>query len=58
MQYGLVAEDWGGDTITVDVSAKTGHNIDELLEMVLLVAEMKELKANPNRAAVGLIIEA
>ena len=58
MQYGLVAEDWGGDTITVDVSAKTGHNIDELLEMVLLVAEMKELKANPNRDAVGLIIEA
>ena len=58
MQYGLVAEDWGGDTITVDVSAKTGQNIDELLEMVLLVAEMKELKANPNRAAVGLIIEA
>lgn len=58
MQYGLVAEDWGGDTITVDVSAKTGQNIDELLEMVLLVAEMKELKANPNRDAVGLIIEA
>lgn len=58
MEYGLVSEDWGGDTITVNVSAKTGQGIDELLEMVLLVAEMKELKANPNRNAVGLIIEA
>lgn len=58
MEHGLVSEDWGGDTITVDVSAKTGQNIDELLEMVLLVAEMRELKANPNRDAVGLIIEA
>ena len=58
MEYGLVSEDWGGDTITVDVSAKTGQGIDDLLEMVLLVAEMKELKANPNRDAVGLIIEA
>ena len=58
MEYGLVSEDWGGDTITVDVSAKTGQGIEELLEMVLLVAEMRELKANPNRDAVGLIIEA
>ena len=58
MEHGLVAEDWGGDTITVDVSAKTGNGIDELLEMVLLVAEMRELKANPDREAVGLIIEA
>ena len=58
MEHGLVSEDWGGDTIIVDVSAKTGQNIDELLEMVLLVAEMRELKANPNRDAVGLIIEA
>ena len=58
MEHGLVSEDWGGDTITVDVSAKTGQGIDDLLEMVLLVAEMKELKANPNRDAVGLIIEA
>ena len=58
MEHGLVSEEWGGDTITVDVSAKTGHGIDDLLEMVLLVAEMRELKANPNRDAVGLIIEA
>ena len=58
MEHGLVAEEWGGDTITVDVSAKTGAGIDELLEMVLLVAEMRDLKANPNRDAVGLIIEA
>ena len=58
MEYGLVSEDWGGDTITVDVSARTGQGIDDLLEMVLLVAEMRELKANPNRDAVGLIIEA
>lgn len=58
MEYGLVSEDWGGDTITVDVSAKTGQGIEELLEMVLLVAEMRELKANPDRDAVGLIIEA
>ena len=58
MEHGLVSEEWGGDTITVEVSAKNGDNIDELLEMVLLVAEMRELKANPNRDAVGLIIEA
>ncbi|MDU7163094.1 MAG: translation initiation factor IF-2 [Anaerococcus vaginalis] len=57
-EYGLVSEDWGGDTIMVEVSAKTGDGIKDLLEMVLLVAEMRELKANPNRAAVGIIIEA
>lgn len=57
-EYGLVSEDWGGDTIMVEVSAKTGKGIKDLLEMVLLVAEMRELKANPNRDAVGIIIEA
>jgi len=56
-QYGLIPEEWGGDTIFVDVSAKTGKNVEELLEMVLLVAEMLELKANPNRQAVGTVIE-
>lgn len=58
MEQGLVAEQWGGDTIMVPVSAHTGQGIDELLEMVLLVAEMRELKANANRRAVGIIIEA
>ena len=57
-EQGLVPEEWGGDTIVVKVSAKTGEGIDELLEMVLLVAEMKELKANPKRRAVGIIVEA
>ncbi|MDU5086222.1 translation initiation factor IF-2 [Anaerococcus vaginalis] len=57
-EYGLVSEDWGGDTIMVEVSARTGDGIKDLLEMVLLVAEMRELKANPDRAAVGIIIEA
>ncbi len=57
-EYELVAEDWGGDTITVPVSALTGEGIDNLLEMILLTAEMKELRANPNRAARGTIIEA
>ena len=57
-ENGLLPEDWGGDTITVPVSAKNRLNIDELLDMVLLVAEMQELKANPNRNAVGTIIEA
>ena len=57
MEHGLMAEDWGGDTIFVPVSALKGEGIDELLEMVLLVAEMQELKANPNRKAVGTIIE-
>ncbi len=58
VEYGLVAEDWGGDTIFVPVSAHTKEGIDNLLEMVLLTAEMRELKANPNRRARGLVIEA
>lgn len=57
-EHGLVPEEWGGDTICVEVSAKQNTNIDKLLEMVLLVAEMKELKANPNRLAKGTVIEA
>ena len=57
-QYELVPEEWGGDVICVPVSALTKMGIDELLENVLLVADMKELKANPNRRAKGLIIEA
>lgn len=58
MEQKLVSEEWGGDTIIVPVSAHTKEGIEELLEMVLLVSEMEDLKANPNRAAVGLIIEA
>lgn len=57
-EYGLLAEEWGGDTIMVPVSAKTGMGLDSLLESVLLVAEMKELKANPKKRATGTIIEA
>ncbi len=57
-KYDLVVEDWGGDVIAVPVSAKTGMGIDELLENVLLVAEVKELKANPNRLAKGTVVEA
>ncbi|WP_371414853.1 translation initiation factor IF-2 [Caloramator sp. E03] len=57
-EYGLIPEDWGGDTICVPVSARTKEGIDNLLEMILLVAEMQELKANPNRSAKGTIIEA
>ncbi|MGF7057119.1 translation initiation factor IF-2 [Brassicibacter mesophilus] len=57
-EYGLIPEDWGGDTIFTNVSALKGIGIDELLEMVLLVSEMQELKANPNRSAKGTIIEA
>ena len=56
-QYGLIPEEWGGDTIMVPVSAKTGQNIEELLENILLVAEILELKANPNKPAVGTVIE-
>jgi len=56
-QYELIPEDWGGDTIMVPISAKTGQNLDELLEMILLVSEMLELKANPDRLAIGTIIE-
>ncbi len=58
MEYGLVPEEWGGDTIFVEISAKKKINIDGLLEMVLLVADMKELKANPNKQAKGVVIEA
>lgn len=57
-EKGLLVEDWGGDVIDVAVSAKAGTNIDSLLEMILLVAEMEELKANPDRAAVGTVVEA
>ena len=57
-EYELVPEEWGGDTIICPISAKTGDGIDNLLEMVLLTAEMKELKANPNRSAHGTVIEA
>lgn len=57
-KYDLVCEDWGGDVMCVPVSAKTGEGIDELLEDVLLIAEMQELKANPNRRAKGAVIEA
>ena len=58
MQYDLVSEEWGGDTIFVPISAKKGININNLLEMVLLVADMKELKANPNKQSKGAVIEA
>ncbi|MGL4571897.1 MAG: translation initiation factor IF-2 [Clostridium sp.] len=57
-EYGLVSEDWGGDTVCVPVSAKQGEGIDTLLEMVLLTSEMLELKANANRKAKGTVIEA
>ena len=57
-EYGLIAEDWGGSTIFVPVSAKSGEGIEQLLEMILLTAEVLELKANPNRRARGLVIEA
>ena len=57
-QYGLVCEDWGGETICVPVSAKTGEGVEELLEMILLQADMLQLRANPNRLGRGVIIEA
>lgn len=57
-EYGLVVEEWGGDTICVPVSALKKEGIDELLEMILLVAELSELKANPDRFAMGTVIEA
>ncbi len=57
-EYELIAEDWGGSTIFVPVSAKTGEGIEDLMEMILLTAEVLELKANPNRRARGLVIEA
>ena len=55
---GLVPENWGGDTVMVPVSAKTGQNLDLLLEMILLVADLQDLKANPNRPALGTVLEA
>ena len=58
VEYGLVAEDWGGETICVPVSAKSKEGIDNLLEMIVLASELKELKANPNKRARGAIIEA
>ena len=56
-EYGLVPEEWGGDTICVEVSAKNKKNIDELLEMILLVADMHDIKGNPNAEGYGIIIE-
>ena len=56
-EYQLIPEEWGGDTIFVPVSAKTGEGIDLLLEMIILVAEMRELKADPGRPAIGVVIE-
>lgn len=56
--YELIPEDWGGDTIFVEISAKFNQNLDELLEMILLVAEVEELKADPSRNAIGSVIEA
>ena len=57
-EYGLVSEEWGGDTICVNVSAKTKQGLEDLLEMILLVAELQDLKANPKRLAKGTVIEA
>ena len=57
-EYELIPEDWGGSTVFVPVSANTGEGIENLLEMILLTAEVHELKANPNRKARGLVIEA
>lgn len=57
-EYGLIPEDWGGDTIFVPISAKFGKNLDELLEMVLLVSEVEELKADPTKRAIGTVLEA
>lgn len=58
LEYDLVSEEWGGDTICVPVSSKTGEGIDTLLEMILLVADVKDLKANPHKQAKGTVIEA
>lgn len=58
MKYGLIPEDYGGDTIFVNISAKTGENVDELLQMILLQADMMELKADPDQPAIGTVIEA
>ncbi len=58
VDHGLVIEEWGGDIISVPISAKKGTNIDKLLEMILLIAELRELKGNPKRMAIGVIVEA
>lgn len=58
VEHGLTPEEWGGDTIVTRISAKTGQGVDELLDTILLIAEMKELKANPSRYATGTVIEA
>lgn len=57
-EHGLVPEEWGGDTVVVPLSAKTGEGVDDLLEMIVLVADMQELEANPDKEAVGVVIEA
>lgn len=57
-EYNLIAEDWGGDTIFVPISALTGKGVDELLEMIILVSDLKDYKANPNRLGMGSVIEA
>ena len=57
-EFNLLAEEWGGDTIFVPISALTGHGVNELLEMIILVSQLKEYKANPNRLGVGTVIEA
>src|SRR5207244_8356645 len=56
-EHGLMPEDWGGDTVMVEVSAKQHKNLDLLLEMILLVADMQQLKANPHRLATGTVLE-
>ncbi len=58
MKYGLIPEDYGGDTIFVNISAKTGQNVDDLLQMILLQSDVMELKADPNQKAIGTVIEA
>src|SRR6185295_19686836 len=57
-EQGLLAEDWGGETVTVEVSAKTGKNLDLLLEMIALVADIQNLKADPSLPASGVVLEA
>ncbi len=57
-EYELIPEDWGGSTIFVPVSAKTGEGLEDLMELIALTAEVMELKANPNRRARGLVLEA
>lgn len=57
-EYGLIPEDWGGDTIFVQISAKFGKNLDELLDMILLQSEVLELTANPKQNAAGSVLEA